>query len=354
MKKLYFLLSGFCLLSFASSAQTLNTGDIVVIGYAADTGTVVVSIDEFSWVPLVNLTEGTKIYFTDAGYNTIDGDFMGEGLNEEILLRYIVPAGGVLAGTVFTVTEALLPIGFTIIPGTKFGNDSDQTLSLPNAGEQITVFQSTDDEFILATFGDTNFTPIFMVTGSTLSFTALNSSAAGITPSANIDNLTNLVPGLTDGVNAVAVGTGPLEADETDNARYTGTTTGTREEILFAVSQLSNWSRHDAAFGNDLEFGTTPNGWTTNNTALFTITTLGIPENNLSEFTVFPNPTKDWLEIKSDNATINSVRLFDSYGRMIVSSKNVSKLDLSHLSSGIYFLEIESETHSIRKKIIKE
>jgi hypothetical protein len=47
----------------------------------------------------------------------------------------------------------------------KFGNDWQQTkrCHFRNAGEQFTVFQSTDDEFIPATF-TYQLHPIFMVT----------------------------------------------------------------------------------------------------------------------------------------------------------------------------------------------
>jgi len=332
-----------------STAQTLNTGDVVIIGYAADTGPSG-TVDEFSWVPLVDLVAGTKIYFTDAGYNTIDADFMGTGLNDEILIKYTVPESGIPARTVFTVTESMLPSDYTIISGSKFGNDFNGQLSLPNAGDQITVFQSTDDENVPATFGDTNFTPLFMVNGSSLSFTALNSAAADITPIANIDNLTNLVPGLTLGVNAIATGSGPLEADESDNARYNGTLSGTRDEVLFAVSQLSNWTRYDEAFGNDIVLGSAESGWTTKGT-------LSIPENELAlQITLFPNPSKNTVAISNlTKKTVQNMKLVNANGQLLYQvGKFQSSIDLSGLANGLYFLKLEFENNTtVIKKIIK-
>lgn len=339
-----------------SNAQALNTGDVVIIGYAADTG-LSTSIDEFSWVPLVDLPAGTKLYFTDAGYNTIDADFMGESLNDEILIKYVVPAAGISAGTISTVTEGILPADYSVISGTKFGNDTNFQLTLPNSGDQLTVFQSTDDETIPATFGDTNFTPLFMVTGSSLSFTALSESKADIVPVSNIDNVTNLVPGLTQGVNAVATGTGLLQADESDNARYVGITSGTRDELLFAVSQLVNWTRYDEAFGNDIPVNSTANGWTTNAVASFTVSTLSTPDNEFdSKISIFPNPSKNTVGISNNSGiAVRNIKLFRANGQLLYETGAFQPIiNIADLANGLYLLRIELENNvKTVKKIIK-
>ncbi|MDI1255671.1 MAG: T9SS type A sorting domain-containing protein [Flavobacterium sp.] len=356
MKKLLFWPFAF-LLSATATSQNLNTGDVVVIGLASDTGSSTTAYSEFSWVPLVNLETGTKIYFTDAGYNTADANFMGTGLNDEILLRYIVPSGGIPAGTVLTLTEGNIPANYTVITGTKFGNDFNQMLSLPNAGDQITVFQSDDDDTVAATFGNTSFHALFMVSSSTLSFTALTANTASVTPTFNLDNVTNLAPGLTAAQNAVAVGSGPLEADEVDNARYTGITTGTRDEILFAVSQFVNWTRYDAAFGNDLDFGTTPNGWTANSVVSYAVGNLSVGgSETIPNLTIYPNPTHGKFEIATGvDQTINSIVIFNTAGQVIKRvEKNENSVDLSEVPDGCYFLKIQSGTSVSVKKVIKQ
>ena len=357
MKNFYFFVILAWMLFAPASAQTLNPGDIVVIGFAADTGTATLSVDEFSWIPLVNLPEGTKFYFTDAGYNTLDANFMGTAQTEEILLRYIVPPGGIAAGTIFTLTQdAALPANYTYIGGSKFGNDLDHTLSLPNAGDQITVFQSEDDENNPATFGNSSFNALFMVSGSTTVFESLTVSMAAIVPVSDIDNLSNLAPGLTNAVNAVAVGTGPLQADETDNARYVGITSGTREEILFAVSQSSNWSRHDAAFGNDLEFGTTPNGWTANGVSQFAIAPLRVKDFEIeNRVSFFPNPSGGKITIRNASGkAIQNLTLYNVSGQTVKSIQNPGEnLDLSDLPAGIYGMKFEIETKIMTRKLVR-
>lgn len=87
----------------------------------------------------------------------------------------------------------------------------------------------------------------------------------------------------------------------------------------------------------------------------FELTSLSIGENDVSDIniTVFPNPTKGILNIdlKETRLAKGSIRLFDLNGKILESASinsDLVQLDLSHLSSGIYFLDIEG----IRKKII--
>ena len=67
---------------------------------------------------------------------------------------------------------------------------------------------------------------------------------------------------------------------------------------------------------------------------------------------VFPNPTTGKIRI-SAKATLSSLALYDVYGKLILEKKNDTKnLDMSHLNSGIYFLEVSSNTEKVVKKVI--
>jgi hypothetical protein len=79
--------------------------------------------------------------------------------------------------------------------------------------------------------------------------------------------------------------------------------------------------------------------------------------------TIYPNPVKDYLFIKFDDATLTdiSVSVIDVSARRIIQRNfeniDLNKeqiLDLSSIKSGIYFLEIRSEKNSRVYKIIKE
>jgi len=125
----------------APPVSVLAPGDLAIIGYKDGT-------DDFAFVPFVNLAAGTVIYFTDNGWtgtgfrNTIAS---GEG-NEDIM-RYTVPAGGIVAGTVIPMTNGnMLTPGFapfnTPIPGASGGFkplDFNST-----GGDQIYAFQNSN------------------------------------------------------------------------------------------------------------------------------------------------------------------------------------------------------------------
>lgn len=85
---------------------------------------------------------------------------------------------------------------------------------------------------------------------------------------------------------------------------------------------------------------------------------LSIYEFDLNEVSIFPNPTDNQLTIKSKRV-INKVSVYDINGRLL-NDKTLSnsplefKLDVSHLSNGLYFLEIQSTNSKQTQKFIKD
>ena len=74
-------------------------------------------------------------------------------------------------------------------------------------------------------------------------------------------------------------------------------------------------------------------------------------ENNVS---IYPNPTKDLIYIESNN-TINAVKIFDTLVRLVLEQNNPSnQIDVSNLSSGLLFVQIEIDNGSLSKKVIKD
>lgn len=93
-------------------------------------------------------------------------------------------------------------------------------------------------------------------------------------------------------------------------------------------------------------------------THLFNIQTLSIDENELQAVSIYPNPTKDYINISSSNP-ITKAQLIDIQGKRIKTIQNVSegiqKMSLGDLSNGMYFLSLESDSnHKKTFKIIKE
>lgn len=80
---------------------------------------------------------------------------------------------------------------------------------------------------------------------------------------------------------------------------------------------------------------------------------LGAAENNISVITMYPNPTSDYLNIKSDKK-ITNVQIFDMTGKKIISSKiNEGKIDVTKLPKGAYLINLTTDTGVVNSKFIK-
>lgn len=82
---------------------------------------------------------------------------------------------------------------------------------------------------------------------------------------------------------------------------------------------------------------------------------MGIEESSLDfEVSISPNPVKNQLKIDSD-LSIKSVLILNSIGELITLKENSNNtLDLSHLESGIYIIQINTEKGLVNKKFVKE
>lgn len=103
-----------------------------------------------------------------------------------------------------------------------------------------------------------------------------------------------------------------------------------------------------------VEKGASP-GWFIDNAVLHkvqTLSTIGVEQN--SQISFYPNPNQGTLFFDSVNE-IQSVKLFDVYGRLIVEETNFNSnsMNISSLKSGIYIIKIEDKTTKLlTKKLI--
>ena len=91
-------------------------------------------------------------------------------------------------------------------------------------------------------------------------------------------------------------------------------------------------------------------------TATFTVGDgAGISKTEVTaNITVYPNPTKDELKIESGELKVESIEIADITGKTIQQFSSVTTINVSHLSSGIYFVKIKTDKGELTKKIIKE
>ena len=75
---------------------------------------------------------------------------------------------------------------------------------------------------------------------------------------------------------------------------------------------------------------------------------------NKTQINIFPNPTSDFINIKSDEK-IKSVKLYNASGSLIKTENNeFSRINISNLPKGNYLISIETDSGIETKKIIKE
>jgi uncharacterized protein YjdB len=86
------------------------------------------------------------------------------------------------------------------------------------------------------------------------------------------------------------------------------------------------------------------------------------------QLTIYPNPTNGQLTIDNGELTIENIEIFDVMGRNVganlygrpnntdIGQSNIGKseIDISHLPSGVYFIQIKTENEMITRKVIKQ
>jgi len=196
----------------AQTAATtgITAGSIAAIAFQSD------DMDQFAFVPLVNIPEATVINFTD---NAWTGTALA---STEGTLAWTAPIGGTTRGTAVTITA----------------NDASWSAPICSSG---TVVKSGNPAF--STSGD----QLIAYTGLAASPTFLYalSTTLWLTTGATTATQSYLPTGLTDGTTALAF------TPEMDDQYYNVVNfNGTEAELLASVSNASNWLRSDTRYAS--------------------------------------------------------------------------------------------------------
>ena len=103
-------------------------------------------------------------------------------------------------------------------------------------------------------------------------------------------------------------------------------------------------------FGNDLNLAYIDNVYLHKNT------TLGTDEFEISGLNVYPNPSKNVWNVKTNNQTLNSIQVFDILGKQVLTlnpKANNAVIDATNLSNGLYFAKVNTDKGSSTLKLIK-
>lgn len=81
---------------------------------------------------------------------------------------------------------------------------------------------------------------------------------------------------------------------------------------------------------------------------------VSLNENSNSEFSVYPNPSSDEINISSENLDgTETFNIVDVTGKTVFTSKN-SSINVSKLIAGVYFVEIEKNGITTQEKFVKK
>ena len=119
------------------------------------------------------------------------------------------------------------------------------------------------------------------------------------------------------------------------------------QEVALTSSNVANSWDCDAANGC-FDPGTGLGQYTSVGACNAVCNTTSIQENNTSEFNIYPNPVKDVLTI---DGIYNSVNIYDVFGKLVLTSQTQKIIDVSKLSNGVYFVNINTENTITVKKI---
>ena len=114
------------------------------------------------------------------------------------------------------------------------------------------------------------------------------------------------------------------------------------------TGELVNLSRTEYSFRSDA------GNFTDRFTLLFSEKALEVEENQLTGFSIYPNPAKNSLNLVFGNSIPDQVRIFDLSGRLVTTVQTDGKdrimLNIGNLSTGLYFVKAGAST----KKLLVE
>ncbi len=89
--------------------------------------------------------------------------------------------------------------------------------------------------------------------------------------------------------------------------------------------------------------------------ATFFATTLSNTAFERIGLSIYPNPTSKLLHIEASQTDISRVEIFDLQGKQVmqVSATNLSEIDVSQLTNGMYFLKVSTSDGELTRKFVK-
>lgn len=290
-------------------------------------------------------------------------------------------------------TGAGLTWNFNSLTSVGTNTDTYAAPTVPELGD----FPGTTEILTISTAGSMDVNNIlakeemsgaFSFTGVTAAGIELNyitnNALLGTFPLSYLDTTTDAVSGnfSTDAVSGTFTGTiattvdahGTLNMNDVGEGAYTGSVTRLKvvQDLILTVFifngtvNQTSYYYYDDSNGNlvfrsntaDIVFAFAGVDESINIMESFLTNPLSTPNNEFvtNDFRVVPNPVNDVLNIqyKAPN-TIQSIRVSDINGRVILTSKDATKpMDVSVLQSGLYIVVVQTKSGLKTKKFLKK
>ncbi len=237
-----------------------------------------------------------------------------------------------------------------------YGSNGNSSIGTYNSSTNEVTNLNQDPQYLYSLFNDVKF--------SRHSDTLYVAGKKGISFAYNYDFLDTITPNNTTNMPSANV----LEI-EFDHEDKLWAVFGDATDVPIGLAKLegSTWvNRYDATnspidFNNYLgmEIDTLGNVWVVDNQHLHTLLSENSPAwlstvelKPRTTFSIHPNPTKDYIELSTENPT-GEYQLLDAQGRIVKTEKIHAMnqlIDLTRLQSGIYFIAIDGNV----KRFVKE
>ena len=235
-----FLLLFILFLTFKAPAQTsLAAGDIAFTGYQAATA----STDSFSFVVLKTITANTTINFTDNAWLSTGVFRVGE---THLTFTSSLP---IQAGREITINASTARLaGNGSSAGTITYTAGPNPISFPTSGDQIIAYQGSVASPVLIAALHMNVYSVDVIDcGNTIDATWDPDCIDGAGGTVGNNFFSKIPTGLTNGVNALWIGTVGVSGSERDNGRFVacGAVLTTPAQVRAAVNNQANWSTNN-------------------------------------------------------------------------------------------------------------
>ncbi len=292
-------------------------GDIAFSAYNSDTAT---PDDSFTIVLLRDVTSGEAITFTENGWFAHLGGFRSGESTCTLTFGSNYPAGTqvIISRTPFQAVDK---------DNNSVGTMSGSGLNLATGGDSILAYDAAS---LPTTSDESGFVAGINMTGEWRTPDGMDSTSTTERPAT-----------LIDGTHAVSI------EPEIDNARYAAANCSvatTVDGLRTALNTATNWE--------------TDNGtaYTQVPPVCDFIAVLSTLDHDLeATMQLYPNPVEELLYIRSDSSSDVQITVYDLSGKQLIVSteRTIGSLDMSSLTTGIYFVEIKRDQRRMTQKIVK-